>query len=100
MATTTVLVVLVAAIWIARTIIAVHRGINDPDSLSYHIPFAVTFAQTGFANQHLYSFPSQGDQFFPANDELLSAIALVLTRSIVFAVVKNLLFGGFVLVAA
>jgi len=100
MATTTVLVFLVAAIWIARTIIAVHRGINDPDSLSYHIPFAVTFAQTGFANQHLYSFPAQGDQFFPANDELLSAIALVLTRSIAFAAVKNLLFGGFVLVAA
>ena len=97
---TAVLVLLVAAIWVARTVIVVHRGINDPDSLGYHLPFAATFAQTGYANQHLYVLPTFPVHFYPANDELLQAIALALTHSFVFATVKNLLFGGLVLVAA
>ncbi|HEX3539211.1 MAG TPA: hypothetical protein VHT75_02100 [Acidimicrobiales bacterium] len=95
-----VLVLLVAAIWVARTVIVVHRGINDPDSLGYHLPFAATFAQTGYANQHLYVLPTFPVHFYPANDELLQSIALALTHSFAFTTVKNLLFGGLVLVAA
>ncbi len=97
----TVLVVLgVAAIWVARTVIAVRRGIYDPDSLGYHLPFAATFAQTGHADPTRFGFPTSPVQFFPANDELLAAMALVLTKSVAFAAVKNLLYGGLVLVAA
>lgn len=97
---TVLLVFLVAAVWTARTVIAARRGIADPDSLGYHLPFAATFAQTGFADQNRFVLPSLPIQFYPANDELLAGLALVLTKSMAFAAVKNLLFGGLVLVAA
>jgi len=99
-AATTLLVLVVAAVWVARTVIAVHRGINDPDSLGYHLPFATTFAQSGYANQHQFVLPYLPVHFYPANDELLSAMALALTHSVIFATVKNLLYGAFILVAA
>jgi len=97
---TVVLVLLVAGLWTARTVIAMHRGINDPDSLGYHLPFMATFAHSGYADQHRLLVPLYPVQFYPANDELLSAIALLLTRSVVFAALKNLLFGGAILIAA
>lgn len=80
---TVALVLLVAAVWVARTVIAIHGGINDPDSLGYHLPFMATFAHSGSANQHQLLLPLYPVQFYPANDELLSAIALLLTRSVV-----------------
>ncbi len=97
---TVVLVLVVAAIWVARTAIAVRGGIGDPDSLGYHLPFAATFAQTGVADQNRFVLPGLPVQFYPANDELLVAMALVLTKSVVFGAVKNLVLGGLVLVAA
>ncbi len=97
---TVLLVSFVAAIWTARTVIALHRGINDPDSVGYHLPFIVAFAHSGYADQHRLLIPLLPVQFFPANDELLSALALSLTDSLAFAAIKNLLFGAFVLVAA
>ena len=97
---TVVLVFFAAVIWTARTVIALHRGINDPDSLGYHLPLIVTFAHSGYANQHLVLIPLLPVQFYPANDELLSALALSLTHSLAFAAAKNLLFGALVLVAA
>jgi len=98
--TTVVLVLFVAAIWTARTVITVRRGIYDPDSLGYHLPFTTTFAQTGYADQTRFMLPTAPIHFFPANDELLSAIALVLTRSVAFVAIKNLLYSGLILVAA
>ena len=97
---TVVLVLLVGGIWVARTAIAVREGISDPDSLGYHLPFAVTFAQTGIADQNRFVLPGLPVQFYPANDELLVAIALVLTDSVAFAAVKNLVLGALVLAAA
>jgi len=98
--TTVILVLFVAAVWTARTALTVRRGIYDPDSLGYHLPFAATFAQTGHADPTRFPYPDSPVQFFPANDELIVAIALLLTKSFVFAAVKNLLYGGLVLVAA
>ncbi len=97
---TVLLVAFVAAIWTARTVIALHRGINDPDSLGYHLPFMVTFAQSGYADQHRLLIPLVPIQFFPANDELLSAIALAITHTLAFAAAKNLIFGGLAVVSA
>lgn len=97
---TVMLVLLVAAIWIARTAIAVHRGINDVDSLGYHLPFIVTFAHSGYADQHRILIPLLPVQFFPGNDELLAAMALAITQSLAFAAIKNLIFGALVLVSA
>lgn len=97
---TVLLVLLVAALWTARTALAVRGGIGDPDSLGYHLPFAATFAQTGFADQNRFVLPGLPVQFYPGNDELLAAIGLVLTRSLAFAAVKNLLLGALVLTAA
>lgn len=97
---TVVLVAVVAALWLARTVIALHGGIDDPDSLGYHLPLMATFAHTGYADQHRLLIPLYPVQFYPANDELLSAIALLLTRSFAFAALKNLVFGGLLLVAA
>jgi hypothetical protein len=97
---TVVLVAVVAALWLARTVIALHGGIDDPDSLGYHLPLMATFAHTGYADQHRLLIPLYPVQFYPANDELLSAVALVLTRSVAFAALKNLVFGGLLLAAA
>lgn len=97
---TVLLVLFVGAVWTARTVITVRRGIYDPDSLGYHLPFSAIFAQTGHASPIGYRYPSAPIQFFPGNDELLSALAQVLTHSFVFAAVKNLLFAGLLLVAA
>lgn len=100
LAATALLVGVVAAIWVARTAIAVHRGINDPDSLGYHLPFAVTFAQSGYADQHRYVLPYLPVHFYPANDELLVGMAVALSHSVAFGAIKNLVYGGLVLVAA
>ncbi len=97
---TVLLVLFVAAIWVDRTVIALHRGLNDPDSVGYHVPFIVTFAHSGYADQHRLLLPLLPVQFFPANDELLSALVVALTHSLAFAAGKNLLFGALVLVAA
>ncbi|MGH9123417.1 MAG: hypothetical protein ACRDZ8_01665 [Acidimicrobiales bacterium] len=97
---TVAVVLTVAAVWVARTVIALHSGINDPDSLGYHLPFIATFAHSGSANQHQLLIPLYPVQLYPANDELLSAIALLFTRSMVFAVGKNLAFGALILVEA
>ena len=85
---TVLVVALVAAVWTAATVVTARRGIYDPDSLGYHLPFATLFAQTGFADPTGFRFPTAPIQFFPANDELLSALGLLLTESVAFAVVK------------
>lgn len=100
LAATALEVLVVAAIWTMRTVITVRRGLLDPDTLGYHLPFATVFAQTGYADTHRFVFPLFPLHFYPANDELLSGIALVLTRSVVFVAIKNLLFGGLILSAA
>ncbi len=97
---TVLLVLLLAAVWTTRTVLTVRRGIYDPDSVGYHLPFAATFAQTGHADPTRFPYPASPVQFFPANDELLASITLVLTKSSVFAAVKNLLYGALVLLAA
>jgi hypothetical protein len=93
-------VLVVAALWAARTVIVLREGIVDPDTLGYHLPFTFAFARDGHANAQLLPIPGFGVSTFPANDELVAAMALVVSHSVVFTAVKNLLFAGAAIVAA
>lgn len=93
-------VLVVGAVWVARTVIVLREGIVDPDSLGYHLPLTQDFARDGHADSTLVPNPDVPVYTYPANDELVSSIALLLSHSVVFTALKNLLFAVGVVVAA
>lgn len=93
-------VLVVLGVWLARTVIALRRGITDPDSLGYHLPLTHVFASSGFADPSRLQHAYLPVYTYPGNDELVSAMALVVSHSVVFSTVKNLLFALASLVAA
>lgn len=66
---------LVGAHWMASIGSEVRHGIADVDSLAYHSPFAARFVQDGrLTGLH---FASGNATFYPANGELVQAMAIL-----------------------
>ena len=66
-------VVMVAASWVERVVAVYRRGTTDGDSLTYHLPFAARFVQTGWTTGTEAIGPDAWVAFYPANVELLEA---------------------------
>jgi hypothetical protein len=64
-------VVMVAASWVERVIAVYRRGATDGDSLTYHLPFAARFVQTGWTTGTEPVGPDAWVAFYPANVELV-----------------------------
>lgn len=98
LATFAILVVL--GFWLVRTVVALRRGMTDPDSVGYHLPLTHVFASTGVADPNRLPHAYLPIYTYPGNDELISAVALAVSQSVVFSTVKNLLLAIGSLVAA
>jgi len=68
-------VAVVVVRWVSATIIDFQYGMSDSDSLSYHGPFAARFVQTGWVTPLHYALGNA--HFYPANGELVQAIAIL-----------------------
>jgi hypothetical protein len=72
-----VLCAALAAQWSARTLFAMANGMSSRDTLWYHMPFAARFVQSG----DVTALPPNAFQpkvpFYPANGELLDALAML-----------------------
>jgi hypothetical protein len=66
-------VVMVAASWVERVVAVYRRGTTDGDSLTYHLPFAARFVQTGWTTGTEAIGPDAWVAFYPANVELVEA---------------------------
>jgi hypothetical protein len=74
--------------WTYTTLNVIQHGIQEYDSLSYHLPFAARFAQTGSTT----AIPYMGNppvSFYPLNSELIHAVGMVLFRRDVLSLVIN-----------
>ncbi|MBV9166631.1 MAG: hypothetical protein JO321_11280 [Solirubrobacterales bacterium] len=84
--------------WTYTTLNAIHHGIREYDSLSYHLPFAARFAQTGSTT----AIPYMGNppvSFYPLNSELIHAVGMLLFRRDVLSLVINFGWLALALVA-
>ena len=91
---------LVMTPWIGRTLSAYRTGVLGLDSLDYHLPFAVRFAQDGRITALHFTTPGLEAVFHPANSELVLADSMVFFRTDVLAPVMNLVWLSFALLAA
>lgn len=74
--------------WTYTTLNAIHHGIREYDSLSYHLPFAARFAQTG-STTGLQYMGNPPVSFYPFNSELIHAAGMLLFRREVLSLVIN-----------
>lgn len=84
--------------WTYTTLNAVHHGIREYDSLSYHLPFAARFAQTG-STTGLQFMGNPPVSFYPMNSELIHAAGMLLFRRDVLSLVINFGWLALALVA-
>lgn len=92
-------VVLVALGWVTHAAEAWRRGMTEGDTLWYHATFALRFVQL----ERLWVFPGIGAPVqdpFPANAQLLHALAFLPFDRDVLSPLVNLGFGALVLLAA
>lgn len=95
-----ILVVFVVLIpWMDHTLTALHAGMREYDTLSYHLQFAARFAQdasiTGL--QYVGNAPVS---FYPLNSELIHAIGILVFHRDILSPVLNVGWFGFALLAA
>lgn len=84
--------------WMQHTLNALHGGINEYDTLFYHLPFAARFAQ----DASLTGLHYVGDgppAFYPANGELVHALGMVLFSNDFLSPLLNLGWLGLALLA-
>ncbi len=90
----------VLAEWAGPTLQAYGQGILGADSVSYHLPWAASFAQTGQITAIRYTDIQYLTGFYPATTELLHAVGIVLMGNDVLSPALNLLWLALVLLAA
>lgn len=89
----------VVAGWMIPTISGLTGGMDRADSLWYHMPLSLRFAETGSTGDLYFFDPIFFATFYPANTEILHALGiLVLDRDFLSPVV-NLGFLGLALLA-
>ena len=90
----------VLAEWAGPTLQAYGQGILGADSVSYHLPWAASFAQTGQVTAIRYTDIQYLTGFYPATSELLHAVGIVLMGNDVLSPALNFLWLALVLLAA
>lgn len=85
-----IVVAATAAVYVAATASSVGTGIYQVDSLSYHLPYAATFVQSGWTTRLHLGAPGAGVSFHPADSELVQAMAMLAFGRDVLAPLLNL----------
>jgi hypothetical protein len=78
---------------------AARRGILEPDSVIYHLPFAASFVQTGSLTRFHYVYPEFPWHLNPSTGELLHAIGLLAFDNESLSPLVNLGWLAFALLA-
>ncbi len=86
--------------WAGPTLQSYGQGILGADSVSYHLPWAASFAQTGQITSIRYTDIQYLTGFYPATSELLHGIGIVLMGSDVLSPALNFIWLALVLLAA
>jgi hypothetical protein len=68
----------VAASWVLGVRAVAHTGITAVDALDYHLVFAADFIRSGHTAAIDYVSAGDPSPYYPANDELLRAVAILL----------------------
>lgn len=95
-----VAVVVVVAQWCLSTANALGAGMLNFDTLSYHMPFAVRFAQTGSITGIQFTQADPLGAYYPANSELFHALGIVALHNDFLSPFINLMWLAVVLLAA
>ena len=89
-----------AAAWMVPTLGTMAAGMDRADSLWYHMPLAARFVQTGYLG-HIYFFdPVFFASFYPANSEVLHAVAILFFDRDIVSPMLNLGWLAVALLAA
>jgi hypothetical protein len=91
---------LVAAQWASRAAPSVFGGVQEYDSLHYHLPFAAHYAREGWLTGLHPTTPGWPTMFHPANTEVLHAYGLHAFGRDMLSALLNLAWGGIALLAA
>jgi hypothetical protein len=94
-----VAVALVVAQWGLQTANSLGAGMNNFDTLWYHMPFAAGFAQAGSVTGLQYTQADPLVALFPANSELLHALGIVTLHRDIASPLLNLGWLGIALLA-
>lgn len=84
------LAVVVFARWAIESGASLRSGILGTDSLQYHLPFAATFAQSGWLSRLHYAWLDPVWTFYPYGSEIFHAIGMEAFGSDVISPVLNL----------
>ena len=90
----------VAVTWGSRAGLAFTTGIADSDSLTYHLPFAARFVETGRVTALHRIVPGDATAFHPANAELLHGLGIASLGTDVLSIAVNLGWLALALLAA
>lgn len=94
------LAVAVGARWAIGSGTSLRSGIFTEDSIQYHLPFAATFAQSGWLSRIHYAWLDPVWSFYPYGSEVFHAIGMVALGNDVLSPVLNLGWLGLLLLAA
>jgi len=83
-------VLLVFVSWVTRILMTVGAGISQADSLQYHLPFAATFAQTGWVSRFHFAWLDPVWTYYPYGSELLHSIGMVVFGNDALSLILNL----------
>lgn len=86
--------------WVTRIVAVLHGGMIREDSLSYHMPWAARFVQTGDIKPVHYFVPGLSTNFDPGNGQLVHAIVMLPFQSDFLSPFVNLAWLGLALLAA
>ncbi len=90
----------VVAEWTGPTLISYDFGIRTFDTLWYHLPWAVSFAQSGQITTLHFTDVEYLTAFYPATAELFHGLGIVLLGGDLLSPGLNLLWLGLLLLAA
>lgn len=81
----------------ARTLPALHGGISDFDSLTYHLPTAARWVQTASLTSLHQIYPGLLEAYYPYNSELIHAVGMLAFGRDLLSPVLNLSFMSLLL---
>lgn len=93
-------IAIVAGSWLARTVGALARGMNQVDTLWYHLPLAANFVQSGRTTGITILDGDSVTAYFPATSSLLHAMGFLFFDTDLVSTVVNLGWFTVALMAA
>jgi hypothetical protein len=90
---------LVALAWLDRTYFAVQTGMNDPDTVWYHLPYAARWIQDGSITALHFTSYEPLTTFYPSNPSLVHSAGLLAFGTDVLSPYVNLGWLALALVA-